>query len=106
MPSIAVVAEGSGINEVLAAASGYRYEVFGYKLMAEGDIDAEFRSGASTVLDTAYVAERGGAVLPVAPLGDGREPWFETAVGEALNVNLSDAGIDVSVLVVYRKVKV
>lgn len=78
----------AGNTQVVAAqGAGMRILVVRYSLSAKGEVDATFRSGASTELSgTKYLttyAAAGGAFTPGG--------IFKTAANEALNINLSAA---------------
>lgn len=89
MASVAIAASSSGNNEIVAAVAGKSVRVHGYVLVANGDVDAKFRSADAADLTGAMPmgAKGGGVAAPWA----GEAGWFQTAAGEALNLNLSGA---------------
>jgi hypothetical protein len=80
----AISAPNSGNNEVVAAVSGKKIRVLGYVLVASGAVNAKFRSTNTDKTGLLYLAQNGGVSAPFSPVGH-----FETAAGEALNLNLS-----------------
>lgn len=82
----AISASDSGDNVIVAAVAGKRIRVLRWGLTAKGEVDAKWRSGSADVTGerplTKY-ASAGGAYCPVGV--------FETAPGQALNLNLSAA---------------
>ncbi len=86
-PLFAVItASSSGITELVAASAGKKIRVISYNYVVNAAVNVAFRSGSTTVIGgLGYWGEQGrGKVAPYNPDG-----WFETAAGEALNVNLS-----------------
>ena len=88
LPKFAVItASSSGQNEIVAAVTGKRIRVVGYNYISSGTVNAAWRSGATTVIGgLGYWVANTGKVAPFCPVG-----WFQTASGEALNLNLSGA---------------
>jgi hypothetical protein len=83
----AIAASSSGDNSIVALVSAKKIRVLAYKLVANGAVNAKWRSNTTDKTGLSYMAAAGdGEVLPYNPLG-----WFETAVGEALQLNLSAA---------------
>lgn len=77
----------SGANEIVAAVTGKRIRVLSYVLSASAAVNAKWQSGSTDKTGLLYFAAAGyGAVAPFNEQG-----WFETAAGEALNLNLSGA---------------
>lgn len=77
----------SGDTTLVAAVPGKRIMLLGYSLMANGAVNAHFRSATTPITGTAYFNAAGaGKVNPVSARG-----WARTAVGEALALNLSGA---------------
>ena len=93
MPFASISTSSSGDTTVVAAQPNRKIRVICYTVVAAGDVSVRFKSGASTNLTGAMaLATNGGA----APSGAGISPsgfvgLFETAVGEALVINLSAA---------------
>jgi hypothetical protein len=94
----AINATASGNTQVVGAVSGKRIRVIAYAVVANATVDIKFRSGTTTdITGTMHLVEGGG----IAHAYDGG--LFETAVGQALNINLS-ANATVGGYVVYREV--
>jgi len=90
----------SGNNTIVAAVSGKKIKVLSVLLVAAGDVDVRFESGASGTALTGQMslaADGNGFVLPPASPG---HHWLETAAGALLNLELSGA-VYVDGLVVY-----
>lgn len=87
-PKFAIVAaSGSGDNAIVAAVTGKKIRVLSYYLSAAGAVNAKWRSATTDLTGLHYFAAAGGsATAPYSPQG-----WVETAVSEALNLNLSGA---------------
>lgn len=85
-------------TQVVAAVSGKRIRVVAYAVVASGTVNVQFRSGDNTNLTGSMrLVEAGG----IAHAFDGG--LFQTAVGEALHINLS-APVAVGGYVVYEEV--
>lgn len=83
--SIAV--SSSGDNSIVALVATKKIRVLSLKLTANGAVNAKWRSNTTDKTGLSYFAAAGdGEVLPFNQCG-----WFETAAGEALNLNLSGA---------------
>lgn len=76
----------AGDNEVVAAVPGKRIVPVLVRVMSSGDVTIRFRSASTNIDGPAYLTANSGYVLPFCPVG-----LFKTAVGEALNLNLSAA---------------
>ena len=75
----------SGNNQVVAAVAGKRIIVFAYNYVANGAVNAHWRSNSTAITGPMYMdAASKGKVCPYNPKG-----WCVTAVGEALNLHLS-----------------
>ena len=79
-----------GNTQVVAAVSGKKIRVLDYVLSNGGgsSINVNFQSATTAISSTKTLAATGGGMSVGAPAGF----YFETAVGEALNLNLSAAG--------------
>lgn len=88
LPRFAVIAtSSSGNTEIVAATTGKKIRVLAYNYVANGTANIKWHSGTSTVIGgLGYWVVNTGKVVPFCPVG-----WFETAAGEALNINLSQA---------------
>jgi len=97
-----VSAAASGDNTLIAAAgSGIKIKVLGCILVADGDVDVRFESGASGTALTGRIslaAAGNGFVLPMAPKG---YHWIETAANALLNLELT-GNVQVSGCIVYH----
>jgi hypothetical protein len=92
MPQSApITASASGDNVVVAAVPGFAVRVIGYVLSFSGLVNARWMSdvggGAVGLSGLIYGAAQAGAAA--AAVGDNARGWFQTAVGKALNLNLS-----------------
>jgi len=76
----------SGDNSLVAAVANVSYRVLGVAVVTTGANSVKFRSNTTDISATFPLAANGGIVLPFSEHGH-----FETAVGEALQVNLSAA---------------
>lgn len=96
MPTTAVIAaSSSGDNEVVAAVTGRKVRVLAFHLSFGGTVNAKWKSGTSTdksglLYGVAATQVAGRAHVP-APSQQTPPFMFETAAGEALNLNLSGA---------------
>lgn len=75
-----------GDSIVVAAQTGLRVRVVGAAFSSAAAVVLHFRSGTNPISGNFNLAANGGDNLPNMPHG-----WFQTAVGEALNINLSGA---------------
>jgi len=81
----------SGDNTLVAAVAGKKIKVLSVKLIVSGAVDLCFESGAGGEALTGVMSmaqDGNGFVLPATQPGF---HWFETAAGQALNLDLSDA---------------
>lgn len=80
-------ANSSGNNLVVAAVTGKRILVLAYNYVSNGAVNAHWRSASTAITGPMYMdGAAKGKVCPYNPKG-----WCKTAVGEALNLNLSAA---------------
>jgi hypothetical protein len=84
-----------GQSELVAAVAGKAYRVLGYVLSGASACTAKFQS-ASTDLTGPMALGTSPVVAP-----ETSEGWFETAAGEALNLN-TNASVQVSGHLTYR----
>ena len=78
----------SGDNEIVAAVAGKRIYVLSLFLVAGGTTTVRFESGAGGSALTgqmSFIANTGFSAA------HNESAWFETAIGESLNLELSDA---------------
>ena len=87
----------SGNTQVVGAVSWKRIRVIAYAVIASATVNIRFRSGSTDITGSMRVVEGGG----IAHAYDGG--LFETAVGQALNINLS-TNATVGGYIVYREV--
>ena len=80
-----VTASSSGDNPIVTAVTGKKIRVLSYVLSSSGSVNAKWRSGTTDISGLIYTAATTNA-SSTAPLG-----LFETAAGQALNLNLSAA---------------
>jgi hypothetical protein len=82
----AVSASSSGDNAIVSAVAGKRIRVLSYFVIANAAVNAKWRSASTDVTGLLYLAANGGIAASAEGMG-----CFQTAVGEALNLNLSGA---------------
>jgi len=75
-----------GSNTLVAAIPGARIRVLALVVMSTLANNVQFTSNATNISPSFPLAANGGMVIPFNEHG-----WMETAIGEALNVNLSVA---------------
>lgn len=81
----AIAASSNGNNEVVAAVSGKRIIVLSYKVVINAAVNCKWRSANADITGLDYGDAQGwGSIGNFSPVGH-----FVTAVGEALNLNLS-----------------
>lgn len=73
-------------NLVVAAVTGKQIKVQSVVLVASGTVSVKWRSNTTDISGAMPLVANSGFVLP-----SGSSNYFETAVGEALNINLSGA---------------
>lgn len=83
-----ISASSSGNNTLVAAVTGKKIRLVAVAMMAAAAVNAKFQTaaGGTDLTGLFYPAANGGFVLPY-----NEEGWFETVVGELLNLNLSGA---------------
>ena len=86
----AISASSSGNNTLVAAVTGKQIWVLKVAMMSNGTVNAKFQSGASGTDLTGlfYLVANTGFVMPQDG-GEQATPWFVTATGSLLNLNLS-----------------
>lgn len=84
--NIAANPSSLGSTTLVAAVPGARYRVLAVAVITTLANNVKFLSNASDITATFPLAANGGLVLPFNEHG-----WFQTNLGEALNVNLSVA---------------
>lgn len=93
-----IAVSSSGDQTIVAAVTGKRLLVLAYNYMANGTVNVKWRSNTTDLTGLGYLIANTGKVAPFSQVG-----WFKTAVGEALNLNLS-ASVAVGGEVVYAEV--
>lgn len=89
-PFAKIDCSSSGDNVIVAAVPGKSIRVQNYVLIAGGTVNAKFRSDTTDLMGALPLTAQAGASFSGAG-----GPAFETAIGAALNLNLS-AGVQVS----------
>jgi hypothetical protein len=77
---------GLGQTALIAGVAGIKYRVLAVAIIATLANTVKFQSASSDITATFPLAANGGMVLPFNEHG-----WFETVVGDALNVNMGVA---------------
>ena len=90
-------ATSSGDTQVVAAVSGRRIVVVAFAVIASATVNIRFRSGTTDITGSMRLVE-GGGIAHAYDAG-----LFQTATGQALNINLS-TNATVGGYVVYRTV--
>jgi hypothetical protein len=88
----------SGQSAVLAAVPGSAIRVCGLAIVATTANAVKFQSNNTDISATFPLGANGGLILPFNEHG-----WFQTAVGEALNINMGTAtatGVQVQYILV------
>jgi hypothetical protein len=86
----------SGLTTVVSAQTGQRIIVLQCCVITSGANTVNFAGSVSGPISAAFpLAASGGFVLPYSEVG-----WFQTAIGEALQINMS-AGAGTGVQVVW-----
>lgn len=95
-----VTATASGATKIVDAVSGKKIRVLAYVLTTSAAANVKFQSHTTPTDLTSYkyLAANGGAVANFNPTG-----WFETVLGEQLDINVS-ATANVGVDIVYVEV--
>lgn len=83
---VGIAVSASGNNQVIAAVGGKKLRVLSYILVAAGTVSVKFRSASTDKTGAMPLVANSGIASGFCQVGH-----FETAVGEALNLNLSDA---------------
>lgn len=86
MNHVKISTSSSGNTELIAAVTGRKIRVISYVIVCNAAVNVKFQSGSTDITGLLYFAANGGAACTVEGLG-----CFQTAAGEALNINLSGA---------------
>lgn len=82
-----VAASASGSNEIVAADAQHRIKVVSYVLVADSAVTAQWKSATTALSGAMSLAANGGVAAASQP----NVPFFSTAKGEALNLDLGGA---------------
>ena len=94
----------SGANQIVAAVTGKKIRVLAYTIIAAGAVTAKWQTNSTDLSGAMSLAANGGAAPSVSVLAPGGVyGLFETAPGEALNLNLGGA-VNVSGHLTYIEV--
>lgn len=97
---VVVDAAALGDNTLVAAVTGKKIRVLAMMLIANGGANTiRFESGASGTALTGHMILTAQIVVPLSGYG-----WFETAVGELLNLELAVA-TQVAGVLVYEEIE-
>ena len=84
-----IATSASGATQIVAGVSGKRIKVCHVNVTSNGTVNVKWQSGTTDKTGLAYLTQFSGYESAYVPPGNGC--LFETAVGEALNINLSGA---------------
>lgn len=84
--NLAANPSSSGDTALIAASTDAIYRVLSVAVVTTLANNVKFKSGSTDISATFPLGANGGIVLPFNEHG-----WFQTAAGEALNVNLGTA---------------
>jgi hypothetical protein len=73
----------SGANQIVAAVTSKHIRVLSFLISASAAVNGKWQSASTDITGLIYMDAKGGAT------GDAQDGLFETASGEALNLNLS-----------------
>jgi hypothetical protein len=82
-----ISASTSGDNVIVAAVTGKKIKVISVVLVASGVVSVTWKSATTNLSGAMPLVANSGFSLPTSP----NINYFETAVGEVLNLNLSSA---------------
>lgn len=94
--SFSITPASLGATQVIAAPAGMSIRVISMAVVASGAVTVQFQSAANNITPVWSLGANGGLVLPFNEHG-----WFQTNVGEALNINLGGA-VSTGVLINYQ----
>lgn len=94
----AFTASTSGDNSVVAAVTSKKIRVLQWRLSSNGTVNVKWRSSTTDISGLTYLIQYAQAASGFSPIGR-----FETASGQALNINLSD-NVSVSGEIAYIEV--
>lgn len=108
MLSAAIQVTGTGVNAIVAAVAGAKIRVYAWSISSSGTVNVKWQSSTGPVDLTGLRYMTVGLVwdMPMTPFRvASKDAYFETAAGDALNLNLSGT-IPVGGFVDYEIVKV
>lgn len=76
----------SGATQLIAAVAGKKFRVLSLVMITTSANSVKFQSASTDITGLFPLGANGGFTLPFNEHG-----WFETAAGEALNINMSAA---------------
>lgn len=79
----------SGDSQIVALTAAKKVKVLSVALVASGTVSIKWRSNTTDISGALPLVANSGFILPASSPGQGH--YFETAAGEALNINLSGA---------------
>jgi len=92
MPFVGINTAVSGQGALVAAVVGRKIRVINYGIIASGAVTVKFQSASTDLTGAMSIAANGGISASGTALGpNGFFGLFETASGEALNINLGGA---------------
>lgn len=84
-----ISAASSGANAIVVASAGNKIKVLSYTIVASAAVTVKWQSASTDLSGAMSIGASGGIATPIGSPGQG---WLlETAVGEALNLNLGSA---------------
>lgn len=87
LSAVAVSVSASGDNQIVAAVASQTTKLMGFDLWAAGAVNVKWRNGTTDLQGAAILTANGANYyFPISG-----EPWGETSVNTALNLNLSAA---------------
>lgn len=92
MPFVQISTAASGQGALVAAIVGRKIRVINYGIISAGAVTVKFQSASTDLTGAMSLAANGGISATGTALGpNGFFGLFETASGEALNINLGGA---------------
>ena len=84
-----ISASSAGATEIVAAVSGKKIKVCHVNIVSNGSVNVKWQSATTDLTGLAYLTQYSGYETAFCPPAFGC--LFETALGAALNINLSGA---------------
>jgi len=85
---VAINIASSGDNTIVAASANKKIKVLSYIIIAAAAVDVTWKAASTAISGAMSIDAKGGAVAPASAPGAGH--YLETAINEALKINLSD----------------